>query len=67
MQDEYNFIMKNDVLKKVVPSYIKIYTNIKNEILVMIWFSYHLKNMTQNLQGICRLSKIHIYSKMIFL
>jgi hypothetical protein len=66
MQGEYNFIMKNDVLRKVVPSYIRKYTNIQNENLLMIWFFYHLKNMTQNLQDICTLSKNHIYSKMIF-
>jgi hypothetical protein len=63
MQGEYNFIMKNDVLRKVVPSYIRKYTNIQNENLLMIWFFYHLKNMTQNLQDICTLSKNHIYSK----
>lgn len=36
MQDECNFIMKNDALRKVEPQYTKKHTNIKNENLVMI-------------------------------
>jgi hypothetical protein len=35
-----------------------------------IWLQFEIviifKDMTQNLEGICTLSKIHIYSKMIF-
>jgi hypothetical protein len=40
--------------------------NVENEFVVIIWNYYHFKkNITQNLQGIYTLPKIHIYFKIV--
>jgi hypothetical protein len=53
----------HDVLRRVVVDYTRKHKKIKNQILVMIWNSYHLKDETQNLQGIDLFSQSHIYSE----
>jgi len=53
----------HDVLKKIVVYYKRKHKNVKNEFLVMIVIIF--MNKTMNLQGIRKLSKFYIYSKMI--
>ncbi len=56
----------HDVLRKVVPYYIRIFFKFKNQFLVMIWnLSFLKKKSSLNLQGINTLLEIHIYSKII--